>query len=40
MNKFPRTIVGGISLPRLICGTNWLLGYSHTSSGQNNFIRN
>mgnify|MGYP001281080947 FL=1 len=39
MNKFPRTIVGGISLPRLICGTNWLLGYSHTSSGQNNFIK-
>jgi len=40
MDKFPRTIVGGVSLPRLICGSNWVLGYSHTSSGQDNFIRN
>ena len=31
MNEFPRTIVGGISMPRLIVGTNWFLGYSHTS---------
>jgi hypothetical protein len=27
---FPRTVVGGLSLPRMIIGTNWLLGYSHT----------
>lgn len=39
MNKFPRTIVGGISLPRLICGTNWILGYSHTSSAQDRFVK-
>jgi len=29
--QFPRTTVGGISLPRMLVGTNWLLGYSHTS---------
>ena len=31
MKEFPRTMVGGISLPRLLIGTNWFLGYSHTS---------
>lgn len=30
-STFPRTEVGGISVPRLICGTNWMLGYTHTS---------
>ena len=29
---FPRTEVGGISLPRMIMGINWLFGYSHTGS--------
>jgi hypothetical protein len=29
---FPRTTVGGVSLPRMLIGTNWLLGYSHRSS--------
>lgn len=29
--QFPRTEVGGISLPRMLIGTNWILGYSHTS---------
>ena len=28
--QFPRTTVGGVSLPRMIIGTNWLMGYSHT----------
>lgn len=33
MNKqFPRTTVGGLSLPRLLIGTNWLLGWSHTGA--------
>jgi hypothetical protein len=27
---FPRTTVGGVSLPRMLIGTNWILGYSHT----------
>lgn len=29
---FPRTEVAGVSLPRMLMGTNWILGYSHTSS--------
>ena len=28
--QFPRTTVGGVSLPRMLMGTNWILGYSHT----------
>lgn len=38
-NEFPRTLVGGVSLPRLIIGTNWFLGYSHTSLAKDNFIK-
>jgi len=30
-NPFPRTTVAGISLPRMIIGTNWLAGWSHRS---------
>ena len=37
-SKFPRTTVGGVSLSRLIVGTNWFLGYSHTSSAKDRFI--
>ena len=36
---FPRTEVGGISLSRLIIGTNWILGYSHTSTAADHFIK-
>ena len=39
MTEFPRTLVGGVSLPRLIVGTNWFLGYSHTSSAKDKFIQ-
>jgi hypothetical protein len=39
MGTFPRTIVGGVSLPRLIIGTNWFLGYSHTSLAKDQFIK-
>jgi len=39
MLDFPRTVVGGISMPRLICGTNWLLGYSHTSEAKDKLIK-
>ena len=31
MNTFPRTTVAGISMPRMLIGTNWLLGWSHRS---------
>ena len=36
---FPRTTVAGISLPRLLVGSNWFLGYSHTSLAQDKFIK-
>jgi len=36
---FPRTLVGGVSLPRMIVGTNWFLGWSHTSLARDNFIK-
>jgi hypothetical protein len=39
MDTFPRTEVGGVSLPRLIVGTNWFLGYSHTSLAKDKFIK-
>ncbi len=38
-NEFPRTLVGGVSLPRLLIGTNWFLGYSHTSLAKDKFIK-
>ena len=39
MGEFPRTMVGGVSLPRLIVGSNWFLGYSHTSLAKDKFIK-
>ncbi|HOJ31417.1 MAG TPA: hypothetical protein PK165_07755 [bacterium] len=39
MKDFPRTNIGGISVSRLVIGTNWLLGFSHTSKAKDNFIR-
>ncbi len=39
MSDFPRTLVGGISLSRMIIGTNWFLGYSHTSLAKDKFIK-
>ena len=39
MDTFPRTIVGGVSLLRLLVGTNWFLGWSHTSLAKDNFIK-
>lgn len=37
--SFPRTMVGGVSLPRLIIGTNWFRGYSHTTAAKDRFIK-
>jgi hypothetical protein len=39
MVAFPRTTVGGVSLPRMLIGTNWFLGYSHTSLAKDQFIK-
>ena len=38
MAVFPRTDVGGISVPRLVCGSNWMLGYSHQTKAKDRFI--
>ena len=37
--QFPRTTVGGKSLSRIIIGTNWLMGWSHTGPAADAMIR-
>ena len=37
--QFPRTEVGGVPLPRMLIGSNWLLGYSHTGPAADRMIR-
>jgi len=39
MSDFPRTTVGGVSLSRMLIGTNWFLGYSHTTNAKDNLIK-
>lgn len=39
MSSFPRTSVEHLSLPRLIIGTNWFHGYSHTSRARDAIVR-
>jgi len=39
MTEFPRTVVGGVSLSRMIIGTNWFLGYSHTTRAKDAYIK-
>ncbi len=36
---FPRTQIENLSVSRLMIGTNWLLGFSHTSAATDRFIR-
>ncbi|MDR2571389.1 MAG: hypothetical protein LBD23_14020 [Oscillospiraceae bacterium] len=36
--SFPRTTVAGVSLPRMLIGTNWLLGWSHCSPAADGMI--
>jgi len=36
--NFPRTEVAGVSLPRMLIGTNWICGYSHTSPAADSLI--
>ncbi len=38
MVDFPRTTVGGLSVSRMIIGTNWILGFSHKSVPQDRII--
>lgn len=38
-NPFPRTQVENISLPRMLMGTNWMLGWSHTTPSADHMIQ-
>jgi hypothetical protein len=38
MVSFPRTTVGGLSVSRMIVGTNWFLGYTHSTPGQSRWV--
>jgi len=37
--KFPRTTVAGVSLSRMIIGTNWMAGWSHRSPAADDLIK-
>jgi hypothetical protein len=39
MSDFPRTKIGNLSVPRLMPGTNWFLGFSHTSHAKDHQIK-
>lgn len=39
MSAFPRTTVGGVSVSRMIIGTNWFLGFSHTTAAKDEYIK-
>lgn len=39
MKTFPRTTVAGVSVPRMLIGSNWMLGYSHRTPSADNMIR-
>jgi len=39
MHGFPRTTIGGLSVSRLVIGTNWFLGYSHCTLAKDAFIK-
>ena len=38
MTAFPRTEIAGVSISRMIIGSNWMLGYSHTSTAADEYI--
>lgn len=39
MNAFPRTGVGGVSVSRMVIGTNWFLGWSHCTRAKDSYIK-
>jgi len=39
MTAFPRTVVGGVSVSRMLIGSNWFTGFSHCSPAKDEFIR-
>ncbi len=34
MSEFPRTEIGGVSVSRMVAGSNWLLGYTHQTQAR------
>jgi len=39
VKPFPRTLIGDLSVSRMIIGTNWFLGFSHTSAARDKYIK-
>ena len=39
MNEIPRTQIENLSMPRLIAGTNWFLGFSHQTASRSKFVK-
>jgi hypothetical protein len=39
MSGFPSLTIEGVTIPRVLCGTNSLLGFSHVSRGRDAWIR-
>jgi hypothetical protein len=39
VKQFPRTEVAGVSLPRMLIGTNWMLGWSHQTTSSDARIK-
>ena len=39
MSLFPRTDVGGVSVSRMIVGTNWFLGFSHCTPAKDEYVK-
>jgi hypothetical protein len=37
--SFPRTTVAGVSLPRMLIGSNWMFGWSHTGHAADTMIK-
>lgn len=36
--SFPRTTVGGVSLPRMLIGSNWMMGWGHSTPSNDKLI--
>ncbi len=39
MTEFPRTKIEDLSVPRMVIGTNWFLGFSHSSRAKDELIK-
>lgn len=39
MNGFPRTEMGGVSMSRMVAGSNWWLGFAHQTASRSRWIQ-